>query len=174
MADADELVAEYDSSGEVVGPVWRSRMRAEGRWHAAGSVLLRSGDGTRVYVHRRSDGKDVFPGLLDCWAGGVVAAGESPAECARRELAEELGVRRVAIEPLFRFAYDVEPVRFHFFAFEARWDGPITHQPSEVVDGEWITLAALRGRVADPDWPLVPDGRAAIKRWFASFAESAG
>jgi hypothetical protein len=73
-------VARYDSSGAVVGAAPRSVMRAEGLWHAATLVLVRSGDGRCVYVHERTSTKDVYPGLRDCWAGGVVSAGETPLE----------------------------------------------------------------------------------------------
>ena len=57
------------------------------------------------YVHRRTDTKDVFPGAWDCWAGGVVTAGEPPDRAAARELTEELGVSVPALEPLFRHWY---------------------------------------------------------------------
>jgi 8-oxo-dGTP pyrophosphatase MutT (NUDIX family) len=162
----DELVAVYDADGAVVGSATRSRMRAEGLWHATSAVLVRSEDGGRVYVHRRTETKDVFPGAHDCWAGGVVAAGETPAEGARRELAEELGIRAVPLRPLFSARYDVPPVRCHGFAFEARWDGPITHQPEEVAAGGWMTLDGLRARLADPAWPFTPDSRMLIELWF--------
>ena len=45
----------------------------------------------RLYVHRRTDDKDVYPGMYDMTAGGVLAVGETYLEAARRELAEELG-----------------------------------------------------------------------------------
>ncbi|WP_026425535.1 NUDIX hydrolase [Actinokineospora inagensis] len=160
------MVALYDAAGVAVGAVPRSRMRAEGLWHACSSVLLRSVDGLRVYVHLRTPWKDVYPGVHDCWAGGVVAAGESVDECAERELAEELGVRGVTLTPLFTLPVDLPPVRVHLSAYEARWDGPVTHQPSEVAEGWWMPLAELRERLADPGWPFVPDGRAAIEEWF--------
>jgi 3-oxoacyl-[acyl-carrier protein] reductase len=165
---SDELVSRYDEHGTVVGAVARSRMRAQGLWHAATLVLVRSGDGRRVYVHRRSPDKDVYPGLHDCWAGGVVAAGETPEQGARRELAEELGVTGVPLTELFRFRYVRPPVRYHAFAYEVRWDGPVVHQPEEIVAGGWMELAELRERLADPEWPFVPDGREAIERWFAA------
>ena len=47
-------MSRYDEHGTVVGAVARSRMRAQGLWHAATLVLVRSGDGRRVYVLRRS------------------------------------------------------------------------------------------------------------------------
>ncbi|MBN6039423.1 NUDIX domain-containing protein [Amycolatopsis sp. 195334CR] len=165
----DELVAVYDESGAAVGEATRSRVRAEGLWHAAGVVLVRSPDGAKVYLHLRTDTKDVFPGTYDCWAGGLIAAGETPVECARRELAEELGIRDVPLEPLFVHVYDQPPMRCHNFAFEARWDGPITHQPEEIVSGEWIELAELRRMAEDPASPLIPDGRLGVLEWFRRF-----
>ncbi|MER6797664.1 NUDIX hydrolase, partial [Amycolatopsis mediterranei] len=72
MPGSDELVALYDQAGSVVGTTRRARLRREGLWHAAGVVLVRSGDGSAVYVHLRTPGKDVFPSTWDCWAGGVV------------------------------------------------------------------------------------------------------
>lgn len=164
---ADEWIAEYDADGSPVGAVRRSVMRARGLWHAATAVLVRSGDGERIYVHRRSDTKDVFAGMHDCWAGGVVAAGETPSDGAARELAEELGVRTVTPVPLFSFRYVDPPIRYHAFTYEVRWDGPITWQPSEVVAGWWLTVDDLTARLADPTWPFVPDGREAFRRWLA-------
>jgi 8-oxo-dGTP pyrophosphatase MutT (NUDIX family) len=165
---ADELITRYDEHGTPVGTIRRSVMRARGLWHAATGVLVRSVDGERVYVHLRADTKDVYPGMYDCWAGGVVAAGETPEECARRELAEELGVAGVTLRPLFTYRFVDPPVRYHSFDYEVRWDGPIAHQPSEVVAGEWMTVEELRTRLGDPGWPFVPDGRAGIERWFAT------
>lgn len=167
---SDELVARYDEAGTPIGAVTRARMRTEGLWHAATAVLVRSVDGGSVYVHRRTDTKDVFPGRYDCWAGGVVAAGETPEAGARRELAEELGVSDVTLQPLFGFRYVAPPIRYHCFTFEVRWDGPITHQPSEVAWGGWMTLDELRTRLADPSWPFVPDGRVGIEEWFRRYA----
>jgi 8-oxo-dGTP pyrophosphatase MutT (NUDIX family) len=156
---SDELVAVYDDHGNEVGSATRGRVRAEGLWHACSSILVRSTDGRRVYVHRRTDSKDVYPGMYDCWAGGVMDAGENPAECAERELAEELGVRGVPIRPLHSARIDLPPVRYHANLFEVRTDGPFTHQPEEVASGGWMSLEELRAKVADPTWPMVPDGR---------------
>jgi hypothetical protein len=43
----------------------------------------------------------------------------------------------------------------------------VSHQPAEVAWGAWMTPEELRARLADPDWPFVPDGRALVERWFA-------
>jgi 8-oxo-dGTP pyrophosphatase MutT (NUDIX family) len=165
---AAELVAVYDAAGAVTGVAPRGVVYARSLWHAVGAVLLRSGDGERVYVHRRSATKLVMPGLHDCWAGGVVGPGEDPAATAERELAEELGVMGVPLTRLFTMVFDEGEggLRSHLHAFEARWDGPVRHQPEEVADGAWMSLAELRARLADPTLPFVPDGRMLVQRWF--------
>jgi NUDIX domain-containing protein len=42
-----------------------------------------------IWVHRRTDTKDVYPGLYDMVVGGVLASGEAWEDGARRELKEE-------------------------------------------------------------------------------------
>ena len=71
---AAEAVAVYDEAGAVVGVAPRGEVYARSLWHGVGGVLLRSGDGSCVYVHRRSVTKLVMPGLHDCWAGGVIGS----------------------------------------------------------------------------------------------------
>jgi 8-oxo-dGTP pyrophosphatase MutT (NUDIX family) len=169
---AEEPVAVFDAAGAVVGVAPRGIVYRDGLWHGATGVLVRSGDGQRVYLHRRSPDKLIFPGTYDCWAGGVLGPGETPEEGAARELAEELGITGVPLVPVERFAYDGfadgSGVRCHTFTYEVRWDGPVRHQPEEVVWGDWVTLDELRARLADPaGWPFVPDGRIGITRWFA-------
>ena len=160
-----EEVLLVDPGGNPVGAAARARVRAEGLWHACAAVVVRSLDGRRLYVHRRTDTKDVYPGLLDPTCGGVVAAGETPDECAARELAEELGVTAT---PAFRFrtTFVDGTIRYVAHVYETRTDGPFTHQPEEVAWGGWVEVEEVRALAEDPDWPVVPDGRALIKGWF--------
>lgn len=169
---ADEQVAVYDAEGNTIGTASRSRVYAEGLWHASSGVLLRSVDGSRLYVHRRTLTKAVFAGMHDCLAGGVVDPGETPLQTATRELAEELGVTGVTLAPLASAPWDGQwagkPMRCHLFAFEARWDGPIRHQPEEVADGWWWTDDELARHLADPEWSFVPDTRILVPRLLTS------
>ncbi|MFD4672673.1 NUDIX hydrolase [Lentzea sp. NPDC058450] len=154
----------YDEDANVIGEVTRARMRAENLWHGCATIVVRSVDGDRVYVHRRTDTKDAFPGLYDCTAGGVIDAGESPAVAAKRELREELGVES-PLTFLFQTTYVDGLTRYHAWIYETRTDGPFTHQPEEVAWGGWMDLAELRGKIEDPDWALVPDGRVISQEW---------
>lgn len=160
---AEEQVALVDETGAVVGAASRSAMRAANLAHLVVCVLLRDGAG-RVYVHRRTDTKDVFPGAHDAFAAGCMLAGEEPLQAAERELAEELGVTGVRLEPLFTEWYADEVMHHLCHVWTATYDGPVTHQPEEVAWGTWMTVAELRAHLADPAWPFVPDGRALVER----------
>jgi 8-oxo-dGTP pyrophosphatase MutT (NUDIX family) len=169
MRAEDELVAVFDADGRVTGSAPRGIVYRDGIWHGGTGVLVRSGDGERVYLHRRSPGKLIWPGLYDCWAGGVIGPGEEPERAAERELAEELGIAGVPLTPVGHFPFVGDGVRCHQFVFEVRWDGPLRHQPEEIVWGRWVTLAELRALLSDSHrWPFVPDGRAGIERWLAT------
>lgn len=164
-----ESIAVYDETGRVIGAADRATVYREGLWHASAGVLVRSGDGQRVYVHRRTDTKLVFAGMHDCLAGGVVAPGETPGRTAARELGEELGIVMpdgAGARPVARVSWDGRwqgaPMRCHLFAYEVRWDGPIRHQLEEIADGWWWTDAELRAHLRDPAWPFVPDTRVLI------------
>jgi 8-oxo-dGTP pyrophosphatase MutT (NUDIX family) len=162
-----EVIAVYDRTGRQTGSAERARVYAQGLWHASAGVLVRSRDGERIYVHRRTETKAVFAGMHDCLAGGVLGPGEDPADAAVRELGEELGIivgnNDSLPQPRAQVAWDGEwlgtPMRCHLFAYELRYDGPIRHQPEEIAAGWWWTDAELRAHLDDPAWPFVPDTR---------------
>lgn len=164
MADTAgaEVVALYDEAGRPCGTAPRARVRAENLRHAATAVVVRNGAGD-VYVHRRTDTKDLYPGRYDFCAGGVLRAGEDPLESARREVAEELGVTGVALVPLGAADYADEHTRMREFLYECTYDGPVTWQPDEVAWGAWVTPARLL-RMLD-DLPFMPDSVANFRTW---------
>jgi isopentenyldiphosphate isomerase len=160
MAGVDEeLVAVVDDSGAVTGSAPRSVVRRDNLPHVVVAVLVRDSSG-RVYVHRRTSTKDIFPDMHDCWVAGCMTAGEAPTAAATRELEEELGIRDAPLRSLGTRWYADEDTRQVGHAFTTTYDGPITHQESEIAWGDWLTMDELRDRLADPSWPFVPDGRA--------------
>ena len=71
----------------------------------------------------------------------------------------------MAIEPLFTMRFPDPPLRSHTHAYRTCWDGPVAHQREEIAAGWWTSIDELRAKLADPDWPFVPDGRALIEEW---------
>jgi 8-oxo-dGTP pyrophosphatase MutT (NUDIX family) len=162
----DEVLALYGPDGAPSGSAPRSVVRRDNLRHAATAVVVRNRAG-EVYVHRRTPTKDVYPGRYDFAAGGCVLAGEEPIDAARRELAEELGIRGVELAPLFRTSYADEVTDYVAFVFETRYDGPVQHQPEEVAWGAWMPLRELLGHIDGPLelWPFVPDTLACAGGW---------
>jgi isopentenyldiphosphate isomerase len=154
----DERVDVVDDSGRTIGTVTRREMRARRLPHRSAYVLVfnRSGE---LFIHLRSPAKDVYPGHWDVAVGGVLAAGESFDDGARREAREELGVE-VEPERRFPFRWADAATDVHGMVYRAGHDGPFRLQPEEVVRGEFLPLAEVLAR-AERD-PFCPDGLAVL------------
>ena len=153
-SSSDELVDVTDDAGTVIGVATRREMRARNLPHRCTYVLVfnRRGD---LFVHQRTANKDVNPSFWDVAAGGVLAAGESFDESARRELFEELGVTTEP-EPLFPFRYADERTSVHAMVYRVTHDGPFRFQPEEVAGGAFVPVAELERWFAERTF--CPDG----------------
>lgn len=159
---ADEVLDIVDEHDRVVGRAPRARAYAEGLRHRAAFILVRDAR-DRVFVHRRTARKLVFPSMYDMFVGGVVGAGETYDQAALREAEEELGVSGLPRpEPLFRFLYDEGSRNWWCAVYQVRWDGPVAPQPEEIAWHDFLTEAELADRLTR--WPWVPDGLAAYRR----------
>ncbi len=100
--------------------------------------------------------------MHDCLAARCRPGRDTRADGAARAL-RRTGRHRGRTVPISRIAWDGTwngaPLRCHLFAFEARYDGPLRLQPSEVTDGWWWTERELHAHLQDPTWPFVPDTR---------------
>lgn len=153
-----ELVDVVDAAGRTIGQVTRREMRARRLAHRSCYILVFNRRG-ELFVHLRTSTKDVFPGHWDVAVGGVLAAGESFADGAARELREEIGID-APLEPLFPLHYTDAATIVDGMVFRTRHDGPFRLQPEEVVRGEFLDLAAVAGRARRE--PFCPDGLAAL------------
>lgn len=176
MADhspsSEELLDIVDEQDRVVGQAARGQAYARRLRHRCVFILVRDAAG-RVFVHRRSRHKLVFPLLYDMFVGGVVGAGESYDEAARREAAEELGVPDVpAPDPLFRFRYETPEHAWWSAVYELRYDGEVSPPTDEVVWHAFLTGQELGRRLTE--WAWVPDGTEAYHRLLAHRRPASG
>ncbi|MET9605843.1 NUDIX domain-containing protein [Streptomyces sp. NPDC006512] len=164
MSAADEVHDVVDRDDRVVGRAPRGEVYARGLIHRCVFVQATDARG-RIFVHRRTASKLVFPSYYDMFVGGVLGAGEDYAGAALREAEEELGVRGLEQPvPLFKFLYEGPGGTWWSSVFEVRCELPVSPQVSEVDWHTWLTLGELERRVADGEWPWVPDGLAAYGR----------
>ena len=165
MEPAEEIVPLVDEQNNVTGTAPRARVRAERLRHRATYIFVFAHDG-RLYLQRRTDTKDMFPGCWDAAAGGVLVVGESYEESARREAAEELGIEGVELTPRFDFYHEDADNRIWGRVYTCVYEGPFRWQPEEVVEGLFVEVEdVLAGRYE----PLTPDTlaalRALLERW---------
>ncbi|MFJ8587111.1 NUDIX domain-containing protein [Streptomyces sp. NPDC093595] len=161
---ADEVLDVVDEHDVVVGRAPRGEVYARGLRHRCVFVLARDAE-DRLFVHRRTATKLVFPSRYDMFVGGVVGAGESYDEAALREAEEELGVRGLPRPtPLFRFLYEDGGGRGSWWSavYEVRCTLPVAPQPEEVAWHTFLPESEVEARLADWEW--VPDGFAAYER----------
>ena len=157
-----ELVDVVDAQDRVVGRASRGEVRAHRLRHRATYLLVFNNRG-ELFIHLRTADKDIYPSYWDVAVGGVVGAGESYDDGARRELAEEVGIRDAVPEALFDFAHEDERNCVNGRVYRVVWDGPLVLQAEEVVRGEWLPPAAVRERMRRE--PFCPDGVVAFERF---------
>ncbi|MFD5389955.1 NUDIX domain-containing protein [Streptomyces sp. NPDC059474] len=159
---ANELLDIVDERDRVMGQARRGDAMAHRLRHRCVFILARDAQ-DRVFVHRRTAEKLVFPSLYDMFVGGVVGAGEGYDEAALREAEEELGVRGLpAPVPLFSFLYETPEHTWWSRVYEVRCELPVDPQAEEVAWHAFLTEEELTRRL--PEWEWVPDGREAYRR----------
>ena len=159
MGAADELVEVIDPGGHVIRVVRRAEMRADRLRHRTVFIAVVGTDG-RLLVHRRADDKDMWPSRWDMAAGGVVGVDEPWDDAAHRELAEELGIDDVQLEPLGAATYEDDDVALHGHVYLARSDGPFRFADGEVAEARFVTRAELDDLGSSQ--PLCPDSVAVV------------
>lgn len=163
MSAADEILDIVDEHDRVIGRSPRGEAYARGLRHRCAFIQARDADG-RLFVHRRTPTKLVYPSLYDMFVGGVVGAGESYDDAALREAEEELGVSGLPRpEYLFKFLYDDGAGHSWWSAvYEVRCDVPVSPQAEEVAWHDFLPEDEVERRLTDWEW--VPDGLAAYER----------
>ncbi|MEW1772347.1 NUDIX domain-containing protein [Streptomyces sp. NPDC086777] len=163
MSAADEILDIVDENDQVIGVSPRGEAYARGLRHRCVFIQARDAAG-RVFVHRRTATKLVFPSLYDMFVGGVVGAGESYDDAALREAEEELGVSGLPRPTfLFKFLYeDGAGLSWWSAVYEVRCELPVRPQVEEVAWHDFLTEEELVSRLGA--WAWVPDGLAAWDR----------
>jgi len=161
---AEKKIIIVDDHNNEVAAITRREMRERNLPHRACFILVFNRAG-QLFVHQRTAWKDIYPGYYDVASGGVVEEGETYEVSAARELAEELGIRKTKITPLFDFFFKDKTNKVWGRAFACTYDGVITLQKEEVAGGAFLPVEEVKQLAATQ--PFTPDGLYVLNRYLA-------
>ncbi len=157
---SEELVWIVDEKNRPIGAATRPEMRQQRLIHRSTYILI-SDSKHRILVQKRTLTKDIYPGLWEIAAGGVVAYGENYYDSALRELQEETGISNVTLKEHLDFYYEDQDNRLWGRLFSCIWDGHIRPQPEEVQEICMVDQIQLSAMLAKEDF--TPDSYFLIK-----------
>ncbi len=164
IAALREIVDIVNENNEVIGTSSRADMRMKNLPHRASYAFVRDPAGYFL-VQKRSAFKDYCPGYWDPTPGGVVSAGETPAETNRREVSEEMGIAvDTPMEHLFTFYYEDNRVKCFGDCWEMFYSGPVKLQATEVDAVEKMSMQEIITRADNGEY-FTPDSIEACRQY---------
>jgi isopentenyldiphosphate isomerase/intracellular septation protein A len=150
----EEMIPIVDDEGNILRIAPRSEChKGPGMLHPVVHLQIVDGRGG-MYLQKRALDKDVQPGKWDSAVGGHVAAGEDLDSALSRELREELGVTRLAVEssgskvePILRYKWESEVESELVFSFIVTYGGPFAPDGVEVSEGRFWSFADIRANL---------------------------
>lgn len=126
--------------GQVIGKAPRSAVHGNPQLlHPVVHVHIINSRG-ELFLQKRAETKDLYPGRWDTAVGGHVSSGESIEHALNREAEEELGISMVKFQPLFRYVMKNEHESELVHGFLLRDDGPFHINREEISEGRFWQL----------------------------------
>ncbi len=123
--------------GKVVGKAPRSAVHGNpDLLHPVVHVHIVNSNG-ELFLQKRADSKDLYPGYWDTAVGGHVSSGESIDTALNREAEEELGISMAKFQRLFRYVHKNEYESELVHGFLLRDDGPFYTNKAEISEGRF-------------------------------------
>ena len=145
-----ELWDAYTREGRRTGETLvRGEPVPKGCYHMVCEIILRHEDGTYLAM-KRDPRKLSYPDHYEGTAGGAAQKGESPLDCAMRELREETGIEGQNFRQVGFGIYGQGLVYSFFCTTDAPKDS-VTLQEGETVDYKWLDEAALQAFMASDE-----------------------
>ena len=137
-----ELWSAYDKNFDLIENMTlvRGEPIPEGVYHLVADVLVRHTDGT--YLLMRRDPRKHFGGMWEATAGGSALLGETPLECAKRELYEETGIVSGSLAELGRVRSH-DTIYVEFLCVTDCDKSAVKLQEGETVAFRWVSAREL-------------------------------
>ncbi len=145
-----------DSAGKPLLIMSRDSVLRQKLPHKLALVCLFDGDG-RVYIHKRSRGKPVYPGMWNISAAGHVRAGEAPLDAALRELERELGIRGLELTLVVAATASPETENAAVWLYRTNRISVVPRpDPQEIEEGMFVDCDELEAMIRDLPGLLAP------------------
>jgi len=154
VENGEEILPLVDEAGKVIGAAKRGDChKGPGKLHPVVHLQVVDGRGS-MYLQKRSAAKLIQPGKWDSAVGGHVSAGEDLDDALSREMREEIGVTKLAveasgarIEPILRYRWDCEAESELVFSFVVTYGGPFAPDGREVEEGRFWSFDEIRDNI---------------------------
>ena len=137
-----EILAVVDDHDQIIDRQHRHIIHQRLLKHRAVHILLFNSR-NQLFLQKRSLKKDLNGGLWDTSAAGHVDLGEDYDTAAVRELDEELGIKALCLEPLFKLMPTPELGMEFIQVYRYHHDGPLTLATDEIDEGCWLEQAFI-------------------------------
>ena len=109
----------------------------EGQYHLVSEIVVKHIDGTYLLMQRHYNKN--LGGKWELTAGGSALKGESPIECAKRELYEETGIKSYKIIEVKRIVYKKHQTLYvEYYCLTDCDKNDIVLQDGETIDYKWV------------------------------------
>lgn len=154
MTETLDIVDEKD---EIIGTASREECHDKKLRHRGVQVFIMNEEGD-LFLQKRSDKKDIFPGLSEGGITGHVQSGETYKEAAIRELKEELGIeaKEQDLREMFDFKMLFENEHELVKSFLLEYDGTIKIDNEEVVSGKFYSIDEIRNMIKENEKEFTP------------------
>ncbi len=142
--DSEEVFDVVDMADEVTGQATRGEVHAQGLIHRAVHLFVFNPAG-ELFLQKRSQLKDIHPGVWDSSAAGHLDSGEDYGAAAERELEEELGLTGVELTGIGKLPPSESTGQEHVQLYRASVGKKVKlrYPCSEVETGAFFPIAVI-------------------------------
>ena len=120
----------------------RGEQIPDGVYHLVCNVAVKHVDGSILIMQR--DLRKKYGGMWEATAGGSALMGETPLDCAKRELYEETGIAATDLTEVGRVVVEERHTIFVQFLCITNWNkDEITLQEDETIAYKWVSRNEL-------------------------------
>ncbi len=138
-----------DEKGKIVGKAPRSAVHGNPALiHPVVHLHIFNNQG-KLYLQKRSQNKDLYPGYWDTAVGGHVLSGESVDQALAREAREELGISINHPKALFRYFMRNKHESELVHSFSINHNGPFKINRNEIEVGRFWTIFEIKKMIGN-------------------------